>query len=754
MKYSTLVFLAIFTFPTLSVAQTPEQIAFLKAFAKAYGYVKYFHPSDEATEIDWNAFAIYGASQMILAEDRETALATLQSLFRPLAPAARFMSTGEKNTFDLNRIRPPSLDGYALTYWQHEGVEQDINMDYSPYHSVRVNRETTIETSSEFGNLLTTVDPTPYRGQKLKYTAWVRMEAQSRGSGSLWLRMDRADGSRAFFDNMTDRPIRDTVWKQYTITGRVDSTVSTMLLGSMLWGKGKLMVDQAQLFVDSNGEWEEVSLPNPGFENKSIGRKQKGVSWRTEGEGYAFEAEKQEAFQGKKSISISYQGETKTQKGKPLFSYEPAFGELIEKQLGPGIFCQIPLVLYGDARSTYPTGDTKALLALQQKLEMLQNDPQNLALRLGNVINTYNVFQHFYPYFDVVEVDWEARLEEALEWSFQDQTNEDHLATLQKLTAYLQDGHISVSHNSMQRFVPPIAWEWIEDQLVITGVYDEPLSIKPGEVVSQVNGMAAKDFFTGVYARISAGTEGWLHYRANINSLMGSENTELSLRIGEEVHQLRRSQELSAPERKPQQIVHQKLPDNLYYLNLDLIEMDTIRELLPKLEQSEGIICDMRGYPNSNHGLISHLLSTHDTTKGWMQVAQIVYPDQEEIVDFVEYEWLLKSRKPYLGDNKVVFITDGRAISYAESYMGYIEGYQLATIVGQPTAGTNGNVNSFLLPGNYRIRWTGMKVLKHDGSQHHGIGILPHVYVEKTMAGVKAGRDEFLEKAIELAKQR
>ncbi len=82
------------------------------------------------------------------------------------------------------------------------------------------------------------------------------------------------------------------------------------------------------------------------------------------------------------------------------------------------------------------------------------------------------------------------------------------------------------------------------------------------------------------------------------------------------------------------------------------------------------------------------------------------------------------------------------------------EGFKLATIVGQPTAGTNGNVNPFTLPGGYNISWTGMKVLKHDGSQHHGVGIIPDVLVNKTIKGVKEGRDEFLEKAIEIAKRK
>jgi len=47
-----------------------------------------------------------------------------------------------------------------------------------------------------------------------------------------------------------------------------------------------------------------------------------------------------------------------------------------------------------------------------------------------------------------------------------------------------------------------------------------------------------------------------------------------------------------------------------------------------------------------------------------------------------------------------------------------------------------------------------MKVLKHNGKQQHGIGIIPDVYVEKTIKGVIEGRDEFLEKAIEVAKQK
>ena len=62
----------------------------------------------------------------------------------------------------------------------------------------------------------------------------------------------------------------------------------------------------------------------------------------------------------------------------------------------------------------------------------------------------------------------------------------------------------------------------------------------------------------------------------------------------------------------------------------------------------------------------------------------------------------------------------------------------------------DGNVNQLSLPGGYRVSWTGMRVLKHDGSQHHLVGIRPTVSTTRTLAGVRAGRDELLERALEI----
>ena len=139
-------------------------------------------------------------------------------------------------------------------------------------------------------------------------------------------------------------------------------------------------------------------------------------------------------------------------------------------------------------------------------------------------------------------------------------------------------------------------------------------------------------------------------------------------------------------------------------------------------------------------------LTDGNLRSAWWNVPRYLYPDQVD-VEFQRSHWDLEPREPRLTSN-VVFLTHGGAISYAESCMGIVEGHRLAAIVGEATAGTNGNINRHTTPGGYRLVWTGMKVTKHDDTPHQGIGNLPTHPVQRTVAGIAAGRDEYLEAAL------
>jgi C-terminal processing protease CtpA/Prc len=82
--------------------------------------------------------------------------------------------------------------------------------------------------------------------------------------------------------------------------------------------------------------------------------------------------------------------------------------------------------------------------------------------------------------------------------------------------------------------------------------------------------------------------------------------------------------------------------------------------------------------------------------------------------------------------------------------MSIVEHHRLAELVGTPTMGTNGNMVYAKLPCGFVMSFTAMKVLKQDDTQHHGIGIRPTVSAAPTRKGLAEGRDEVIEKALEI----
>ena len=167
------------------------------------------------------------------------------------------------------------------------------------------------------------------------------------------------------------------------------------------------------------------------------------------------------------------------------------------------------------------------------------------------------------------------------------------------------------------------------------------------------------------------------------------------------------------------------------------------------LAKAAGVIFDIRGYPtDAGAWLLPHLLGAPEGDR-WMHVSKIVGPFGK-IAGWRDSGWDLKPAAPRLA-GKIVFMTDGRAISYAESVMGYVADRHLGTIVGSATAGTNGNIATFTVPGGFAIVFTGMRVTGHDGrAVHHLVGVKPDVPSAPTIAGLRAGRDDVLARAIAL----
>ncbi len=730
------------------IAPESQEILNLRVFTKLYGYVKYFHPSDEASQIDWDKFAIYGTERVKSAQNSEELKSILEELFLPIAPTIQiYHSNEEPRPF----VVPEDTTDLKVVAWQHQGV--GLGTSGQGYRSIRINRENRVSTTGYgFGTISQWVDATDYRGKEIKLKAFVRTNVGGTGNqGQLWLRVDRKNWQSGFFDNMHDRPIKSRQWQSYEIVGTVADDATRIVFGCFLSGIGQVWVDGFQLSAkNEDGGWQTIQIKNPGFEEEAD---DKPKMWFANSPGYTYKLVSDNPYEGRRSLLIENKSESFESFSGTLFDAFPKVGEVINKELGAALSCQIPLALYSDSNGTLGKGDKASFDALLEQLSRIETGnltAENEFVRLGNIVIAWNVFQHFYPYFDVVGTDWDAELTNTLKEALSNQNEKDFYSTLRKLVAKLHDGHGGVYHKIYREQAGfPFLVDWIENHVVITFVKDSN-NFKVGDIVISIDGIPAEQMLLNEEEYIS-GSPQWKRVSSLARFGYGKEGTTAKLQImrnGQilKLEALRNNKErLSEPVRSN----IEKIDNDIFYVNLGKAEMGEIRGKINDLANAKGVIFDLRQYPKGNHEIISHLLTKPDTSSAWMRIPQIIYPDQQNVVGFKKIGWHMQPKEPHI-KGKVVFLTDSRAISYAESFMGFIEHYKLAEIVGQPTAGTNGNVNPFELPGGFRVVWTGMRVVKHNGSQHHLIGIQPTVPVKRTIQGVIEGRDEFMEKALEI----
>jgi C-terminal processing protease CtpA/Prc len=420
----------------------------------------------------------------------------------------------------------------------------------------------------------------------------------------------------------------------------------------------------------------------------------------------------------------------------------------VREVLQGGVECIVPLQVPAIGSKTLPSSTG------WKASEEWTRSGNARATRLASVIMVWNVMQHFYPYFDVVKTDWELILPLALDRAANDNDQREFANTLRMMAVALKDGHGSVRLiGEAPRYAPDALWEWVEGKLVVTEV-GKAEGIRPGDVIVAIDDKPAAQALREAEEQSTGATSQLIRYRALRLAGTGARDSKIRLTIepwgGEgqrRTVELRRDTPMGRQqERRPEKIV--EIKPGIWYVDWGRISNEDFDAKLSSLSAAKGIVFDLRGYPSFKNPMkvLGHLLANGGTSAQW-HVPMIVQPNRVGMTFERQGEWTINPQEPILRMKKV-FLTDGRAISYAESCMGIVEHYKIGEIVGEATAGTNGNVNPLRLPGGYSFTWTGMKVLKHDGSQHHGVGIAPTIPVMRTRAGVASGVDEVLERGL------
>lgn len=374
----------------------------------------------------------------------------------------------------------------------------------------------------------------------------------------------------------------------------------------------------------------------------------------------------------------------------------------------------------------------------------------------------HGVVDRFYPYYDLVPGDHDAALLAGLDDvdALAEGDREGVLRALGRFEHEQSDGHGFFGDWAGSDYVDSylaVQVERVDGQPVIRASgYDDVL---PGDTVLEIDGVDAGEWYDDAMTWHSAATAGYL-FEVSGRSWWSQVPDAVPL-VVRGVDGAERSVELTGLPSADQSLLvpwggtlrpSGWLDDlgagSVYFLNLNgaVTTADSQwQDALDEAASATGLVVDMRDYPAFNHYGLASALHTADYSSPTFRVPTWTGPDELTVT---ESAYPLTGSGTYAGP--IVLLVSNKTVSAAENFSMMVWGMDNVTVVGEPSAGTNGNITWTYLPGGYYMYFTGMEVLNPDGSGLHGVGIPLDVEVTPTADDFAAGVDPELEAALDV----
>lgn len=698
----------------LTRAQTTTEISNLENFAKVYGVVRYFHPSDEASKLNWNQFAVYGTEEMLKIKAKEEFETTLKKLFLPIAPSISL--DGKNYVWNQNDLYP--------VFWIHNGLGIDNTKIRKVYSSKRFNRGTSIK--KEYNYIYLNIVPAGLISNlKITYEA----KSDNGGESFAYINVYSSGSQKASFQTHQRDPVISEDWEKKQLVIDNALPVEKINIGLMSSKQGSEFRNVKLWYLNEKKEWIIYNLPL--FSNEE---------WKTN---------KPSTLIERSDLGFKF----KDSSTNGINPYDISWDKYVKIDLSGKIEAIIPTVVYSDKNITLPALDKKKINEIQSHLTS-QNFNKNVAL--ANVIISWNILKHFYPYQDIIKVDWNNVLEKALKDAYDDKNEYDNYLTLNRLLSNFDDGHMSVLYQGLiekRKYAPSIALRYINNELIVKNVATGIEGIKKGDIITKVDNVNTQKYIDSLQQYLS-GSKQYKNWQSSYSLLRGEKGTPIALTLSNGKHiNLVKDTDITANwdfYTRDDVTKAKEINSETYYVNMDKLSADEMETEISNIRKYKNLIIDLRGYPRTDqqHRLLNYLLPVEDSTK-WLCGREIYLPDFKHYKETCSGHRLRKS----ISDNSIktnnVLLVDERSISNAEMFAQVVKYYKLAIIIGRPTAGANGNRNDINLLNGLQISFTGLKVINPDGSRFHAVGVIPDIFVNETVDDFRNGKDVYIEKAVD-----
>ncbi|WP_051958811.1 S41 family peptidase [Janthinobacterium sp. RA13] len=431
--------------------------------------------------------------------------------------------------------------------------------------------------------------------------------------------------------------------------------------------------------------------------------------------------------------------------------------------------------LRADLRYIYlhrPASASQFYLRMQEQVgnPVFEHEPAypDLALpdagfQLLALFRFWNIIEYWAPYRDLTGENWDDVLRQSLPRIALARDRASYQLEMMAVIARLHDTHTNL-WSSMHVRPPvgqcrlPVKLRFIGTSAVVVGYREAEAGaatrLQVGDVIDSVDGVPVAQLVATWRPHYAASNEA-----ARLRDMAGRLTAgacgaiRLQVRRGQQAVELtaqrvpagRQAGRQAGPDTHDREGgTFQRLGDDIAYLKLSSLKRADVAAHMAAAAGSRGLIIDLRNYPREfvvfalGAYLVERPTAFARFTKGdlgnpgafhWTQPVAL-YPQAPR----------------YAG--KVMLLVDEVSQSQAEYTAMALRVAPRAKVVGSTTAGADGNISTFSLPGGLSTLISGIGVFYPDRRPTQRVGIIPDIEVRPTLAGIRAGRDEVLEAAI------
>jgi C-terminal processing protease CtpA/Prc len=659
----------------------------------------------------------------------------------------------------------------------------------------------------QFGSAANPV-PVTFGGKEVELRGYLKFSGVTKGWVGLMMRIDSKSGILQL-DNGQSKGIHGTEdWKQYSIKMQLPANADKIYLGAILVGPGAVWVDELELLVDGK---PFTQAPPKKIFPAATDKEFDGGSNLALGPGYPLSREQTDhlAKLGRiwgfikyhhpavadGNFNMDYElfrvaapyiaAKNDAERQRVLAQWLGKFGPVnklssgtiptdavikpdlawLEKS-GTTLSSRLDSIRRADRPDehyyigTYPNVGNPDFKNEHAYQEMAYPDA---GFRLLSLFRYWNMIEYFFPYKPLIREDWSAVLNEFVPKFVMAANETEYKLAAIALIARVKDSHANLygSHDALDRHFgknyAPVELSFVEGKPVVIDYFNaklgEQTGLKPGDVIETVNGRTIAQIIDEQKPYTPASNT-VMQLKALAPNLLRSNDTTLAIGISRggkmqktNISLYPRSKVNIYANYNKKDTCFKMIGSDIAYIFPGKFKNSYLPALTPEIRKSKGVIVDMRCYP-SDFMVFSFGPTLLPEAKPFVKFT-IGEPKTPGLFTWTP-ELKLGQTNPEWYKGKVVVIVNENTVSQSEYTTMAFSAAPNVTVIGSTTAGADGNVSPIVLPGGLRTGISGIGVYYPDGRQTQQIGIVPQVEVKPTILGIAEGRDEPLEKALQL----